>query len=166
MSKFKEMVYQEKHLKRPEVLLDEEVGEFRVRIHTLGVCPTAYIGIPKRYKWAWGLTYHNFNAIGVHGGVNLCRAGDGEIFPEGYYWVGWTYDHAGDRYGAGELMIEGKEWTTEEIYQEAVDAAYKLHGTLELTAQILDTFDLCGELFTKKILKSLAELGERSGLWD
>lgn len=125
----KKMIYSTKRLDPPRVLLDEKVGKYRILILNCGYHPCGYVGVPLNHLLA-GIDYDNLD-IEVHGGLTFSAKGDGNIWPENYWWFGWDYAHAGDYAGYEPLLqnqLGGKKWTTEEIYQEALSVIEQLEN--------------------------------------
>lgn len=100
-----------------------------------GYC--AYIGVPESH-WLADMEGLQF---ACHWGVTFRGPGGDGIRPEGWYWYGWDYQHAGDFLefpeellaAAPEIaaLIEGlnkgkKKWTQEEIEHDLIDAAVSL----------------------------------------
>jgi len=102
----------------------------------------AYIGVPLAH-WAADMEELYFPC---HQGVSFREVGDGHLRPEGYYWYGWDYCHAGDRISlpkAIEEMLEAdgffdlfpksntKAWGIAEVEAELFDAAGSLLSSLK-----------------------------------
>lgn len=107
-----------------------------------GFC--AYIGVPKDHCLAdmEGLEFD------CHRGITFRGPGGDGIRPEGWYWYGWDYQHAGDHIALPENSLDeippelasviqslhgGKKWTIPEIEQDLIDAAVELMGVLGAT---------------------------------
>ena len=128
----KEMVYKVKRLDPPEVLLDKKVGKYRILILNYGYHPCGYVGVPLDHPLA-RINYDDLGVLDVkvHWGLNFSAKGDGVIWPENYRWYGWSYDHTGDYAGYDPILsiqLEGKKWTTKEIYQEALSVIEQLEN--------------------------------------
>jgi len=131
----KEMIYKTKRLDPPEVLLDKKVGKYRILILNYGYHPCGYVGVPLDHPLA-GVIYDDLGVldIEVHGGLSFSAKGDGNIYPKNYWWYGWDYAHVGDYAGYDPILsiqLEGKKWTTKEIYQEALSVIEQLEDIVK-----------------------------------
>ena len=75
----------------------------------------AYLGVPKDHP-LWGM-HHTDIPLQCHGG--LMSSGEGS--PEGFWWYGWDYAHAGDFAifdGPTHLSSGAKKWTVEEVKED------------------------------------------------
>lgn len=105
---------------------------FLYYILNLGTHPTAYIKIPKDHKY-YGKDYGEID-LDVHGGVTYSNEGlniSKNQRIEGWF-VGWDYAHYGDYIGYDLIVpkiyrVDGKKWTTKEIYEEVRQACYQLN---------------------------------------
>lgn len=93
--------------------------------------PCAYIVLERNNKvLSYGDSCEALDkVINCHGGVTYSDDYLGQkgmfISKDKYLWViGWDYAHDGDRFG----LISGKEWTTEEIYDEIKDVNKQIMG--------------------------------------
>ena len=107
----------------------------------------AYLGVPQQH-WLADIDDLEFPC---HWGVTFRQAGDGALWPAGWFWFGWDYGHAGDFIDVpdeirvledllppemrkmlnGGFLRKGKNWTVEEVEHDLVDAALSLNETLE-----------------------------------
>lgn len=108
------------------------VNDFEIAIVNRGSHPCGYIRVPdKMFEKARKIAhemdasvydYDNWYAD-VHYGLtyaNVRRPFKDDRLTEGF-WIGWDYAHAGDH--CGLIWHPGeKEWTTEEIFEEALNA--------------------------------------------
>lgn len=105
-----------------------------------------YIGIPVDHPLA-GFSYEDLPSIDCHGGLTYAQAGEGGKWrPEGYYWYGWDYAHAGDKTWYGDdtpkFDFDEKDWTLKEVKDDAWSAIYdfkKLRNFAEKVAQSQST---------------------------
>ena len=108
-----------------------------VIVNTRGSHPCAYINVPKsvldvsasrNYGHEPDLDYDAWYSE-VHGGFTFA---DTELnYPgcERGYWLGWDYAHCDDftcYYEGQKPMYYEKAWTTEEVYQEALNVIENL----------------------------------------
>ena len=102
------------------VLAFGEVKGFVFKIISYGSHPCAYVGCPLDHPIA---TSDDFD-VDCHGGLTFGQPGDGELFDEELYWIGWDYAHGGDffLYYDSELTpiegLPGRKWTVFEILDE------------------------------------------------
>jgi len=59
-----------------------------------------YVAVPKGHP-CYGrhyncMPYDDIFPVGVHGGLTFAREGDGDRWPEGYWWLGFDCGHAYD----------------------------------------------------------------------
>ncbi len=121
---YKQMVYQEK--RKIEILYEGLYLGFQFYILNLGTHPTAYIEIPRTSK-LYGKGYNDID-LDVHGGLTYANS-DLNGVKNNSWFIGWDYAHCGDYYGydirwkGTELDSENnKKWTTEEIFNDVVNA--------------------------------------------
>jgi hypothetical protein len=116
-------------------------------------CFCAYVGVQADHTLA-GLEEFDFEC---HWGITWKSWGDDEFLPAGWYWWGWDYGHAGDRMDLPEMPPEFKElfdeldellasegivkrapkdWTVEEVTQDALDVLVTLREQLAHSAQL------------------------------
>lgn len=105
---------------------------FLYYILNLGTHPTAYIKIPKDHKY-YGKDMDEID-LDVHGGVTY--GSEGLYISENQniegWFIGWDYSHYGDYLGYESIIpkiyrINGKKWTTKEMYEEVRQACYQLN---------------------------------------
>ena len=107
----KKMVYGLR--KKCKILYSGEYKGHKFAIINLWSHPTAYV------ENKMGITdYCDFhlNDVRVHGGFTYCGTGHWSEESKNTSWLGWDYAHYGD-YIYGNTL-SGKQWTTEEIYDE------------------------------------------------
>ncbi len=124
---YKKMVYQTN--RNLEILCDGVYKNYQFYILNLGTHPTAYIEIPKISK-LFGKTYDELYEMGidvdVHGGLTYSNSYLQNIKRDTWF-IGWDYAHWNDYAGYEEYMpkdirTNGKKWTTEEIFEDVVNA--------------------------------------------
>lgn len=91
-----------------------------------GASLCAYIGFPLWHPLA-NMSYDDI-PLEVHGGLTFADKGHGQ-WPEGKYWIGWDYAHAGDKcfydldwHHAAIPGFNEKEWLVEEVAAELKEA--------------------------------------------
>lgn len=130
---YKQMAYQPDRIF--EVLCQGKYEEYQFYIMNLGTHPTAYVEIPITNK-LFGKDYFEIydmeTDIDVHGGITYSR---NHLFggEKNKWFIGWDYAHAGDYAGYSEkypelarLSIYDKKWTTEEIFEDVVNAIQQI----------------------------------------
>lgn len=103
----------------------------------------AYIGVPENH-WLADLEMLEFPC---HWGITFRGPGN-EVFPQGWYWYGWDYAHAGDyiELPAGlEALLKkeglqlpfgrGHRWTVDEVEHEIIYVAVNLLEALKQAEQ-------------------------------
>lgn len=97
----------------------------------------AYAGIQKDHPLA-GFGYDDLMGVNAHGG--LTYAGNGVTgVPDGYYWYGWDYAHAGDvsvydhKYGK---TPDEHDWTLDEVIEDSWSALYDIKKIATLAEKI------------------------------
>ena len=119
----KEMEYQPEFIQSGETLHEGEYMGYEFVIISYGHHPCAYVGVPKGSKFFkkwWGRNCMSNIDGKTHGGLTYSRMGvNGRMMKK---WVlGWDYAHAGDFSGSlarfAKYGIEGRKWSTEEIYE-------------------------------------------------
>jgi hypothetical protein len=98
----------------------------------------AYIGVPLDHPLA-GNSYDDI-PINCHGGLTYNDKG-GDAWPDGYWWYGWDYAHAGDACGfspSGISMIHGDDtkWTPSMVESDAWDARYEFKKLMRLAEKV------------------------------
>lgn len=98
----------------------------------------AYLGVPVGHPLA-GHDYNNV-PLAVHGGLTFASEGGG-FLPEGFYYYGWDYAHAGDHmsFGTGIPMPrfhDDKEWTLGEVKSEVQEALWDFKSFVKLAEAI------------------------------
>jgi hypothetical protein len=108
------------------ILSDEYINSLRTLIMRGPAALTAYIGIPADHPLA-GKGCGDL-PIEVHGGLTFSAGGD-KFRPEGLWWYGWDYGHAGDasfydlKYG---LIPGAHKWTVAEVHAQLESATSQL----------------------------------------
>ena len=119
----KEMIYQANRIY--EILGDGVYKGWHYKIINYGTHPCAYVEIPQEHG-LYGVDYIDIN-IDCHGGLTYSKFDE-----DGNYYIGWDYAHYGD-YAGYEMMfpeicrINGKKWTTEEIFEEVKQVINQLN---------------------------------------
>lgn len=124
---YKEMTYGPD--RKLEILLEGTYKGYQFYILNLGTHPTAYIEIPresKLFRKGYNQIYDMGIDIDVHGGLTYADDHLQDI-KENTWFIGWDYAHYGDYVGYEEIMprkirVGGKRWTTEEIFDDVVNA--------------------------------------------
>ena len=104
-----------------EVLMHETYKGFEFYILNLGYHPTAYVNVislPQHKEKDYE------EIIYVHGGITFendkLEIEENKVV-KGYF-IGWDYAHYDDYSGLNMLFsFEGKQWTTEEIFEDVKD---------------------------------------------
>jgi hypothetical protein len=98
---------------------------------------TVYLGIPPTHPLA-GYGYDDL-PIDCHGGLTFSSEGGGH-WPEGYYWYGYDYAHAGDytqfKDSPSLVFEDDKKWTIKEVVADAWGAVYDLHKLMGLAEKV------------------------------
>lgn len=109
-----------------EILKQGYENGIKFVIMSLGTHPCCYIGVNKNHELA-GFHYDDI-PLQVHGGLTYSDEGAGEYLPEGYYWYGWDYAHAGDYTGYDTGIIDrsdNKRYTLEDLESDIWDATWQ-----------------------------------------
>lgn len=98
----------------------------------------AYLGVPSDHPLA-GFHYDSI-PLDCHGGLTFASEGQ-DHFPEGFYWYGWDYNHAGDRaalhYDTYIPSLEtGKSWSLGEVKAETHQVIYDFGRLVKLAERI------------------------------
>lgn len=124
----KDMVYKDDYIdecRKKEVLYSGIYKGRKFSIVSLESHPVAYVSMkdtePKDY-------YNDYyDEVEVHGGLTYCGKSYWDDDKENWY-LGWDYAHAGDLWGYfSKYGRHGKEWTTEEIYEEVQNVVIQLN---------------------------------------
>lgn len=98
----------------------------------------AYLGVPSDHP----LAGHGYDMVPLdcHGGLTFA-GNDIDAMPEGYYFYGWDYAHAGDKTNFGRDISGAdfpgdKAWTLGEVKQEVRMAVYDFKHFIELAEAI------------------------------
>lgn len=128
------MVYTRTRFKKPVIICDKIMEGHRCIILDLGTHPCAYVGVPSTSKLV-GVS-SELLPMDCHGGFTYASFGK-DYLPEGYYWFGWDYAHAGDFSFISEP--EGKKWTVKEIESECWNVAYNMTKLRKLINQVSES---------------------------
>jgi len=103
----------------------------------------AYIGLPQDHP----LAGYNYELLPVdcHGGLTFASEGK-DKWPEGFYWYGWDYSHAGDyAFYWDEPPLAGSfphddehKWLLGEVISDSWTAKYDFKNLMKLVEQIAD----------------------------
>lgn len=124
---YKQMVYGPK--RKLEILFEGTYKGYQFYILNLGTHPTAYIEIPRKsklFRKTYLEIYDMEIDIDVHGGLTYSNDHLQNI-KENTWFIGWDYAHCNDYAGYEEEMptyirTGGKKWTTEEMFEDVVNA--------------------------------------------
>lgn len=120
----------------PGTILHDEIKDgirFIVMRGPSALC--AYVGVPSDHPLA-GFDYEGV-PVNCHGGLTFSREG-GDEWPEGWYWYGWDYAHAGDavlfdrQYGLGDDV----EWAVDDVIKDSWGAIYDFRELARLAEKI------------------------------
>lgn len=94
-----------------------------------------YVAMPKGHlcygKDFERIPYEDLFPVRAHGGLTFSREGDGEYFPEGYWWLGFDCAHAWDVVPHMPFTFpDGRYRNFQYVKQETMDLAVQL-ATLE-----------------------------------
>ena len=118
------------------IFVDRFDGPCRFLILRGAVSLCAYVGVPKDHP-LWGMQYDDL-PLQCHGGLTYSGEG-GKGLPEGFWWYGWDYAHAGDfailprsaRLGSGD-----KQWTVEEVYKDSLATIDQFKKLCDLAVKV------------------------------
>jgi hypothetical protein len=102
----------------------------------------AYVGIPLEHPLA-GHSYDDL-PVEAHGGLTYAGKGD-KWRPEGFYWYGWDYSHAGDwSFYQDKLPVSltigtDKKWLVEDVIKDSWEAIWDFKKLVKLAKQIKGT---------------------------
>lgn len=101
----------------------------------------AYIGIPLEHPLA-GQDYDDL-PIDCHGGLTFSGSGNDDVYrPEGFWWYGWDYGHAGDKcfydldFDLGTSRSGDTGWLVEDIIKDSWSAKYDMEHLIKLAEGI------------------------------
>jgi len=109
----------------------------------------AYVGVPKDHPLA-GFSYDDLPSVEAHGGLTFASEGNSKgSWPQGYYWYGWDYAHAGDVsvYDHDiKIRVSGpnpdyKDWTVAEVVKDSWDALYDFKKLVKFAEKITSPKD-------------------------
>ncbi len=130
------MEYSTQRCDKKIILAHDVYKGYEFYITSLQTHPTAYVLLTKKDKLFFGNEYQCTEHINCHGG--LTYSGKYSKGTEEQWIIGWDYAHLGDRLG----VISGKEWTTEEIYEDVknvIEQVIEFNKLIEhMTRQILE----------------------------
>lgn len=99
----------------------------------------AYVGIPIDHPLA-NQGYDDLPIV-AHGGLTFASKGR-DAWPEGFYWYGWDYAHAGDcAFYDDEFRVAGKvnldkKWLVKDVIDNSWETLYEFKKLLHLTEAI------------------------------
>lgn len=94
----------------------------------------AYFGIPIDHPLA-NKPYDDL-PLDVHGGLTFSGEGEDKFRPKDFWWYGWDYGHTGDKSTYDSLVLDGKEWTPEEVKGEVENALWDFKKLMKLCESI------------------------------
>ena len=136
-----------------EAALDVEVGTklrdyykegIRIAILRGPASFCAYFGIPIDHPLS-GYSYEELPGLDCHGGLTYSSPGKANGFlPEGYWWYGIDYAHAGDvcfhdleyNLSRSQPGREEHRWTVEEIESDILYAIWNIQALMNLAEKI------------------------------
>ena len=137
----KENIYCEKPFD-PKEIITLDSGIFKgipYLILNFGIHPCAYIGVPSG-SMLTGMNIRNI-PLRCHGGLTFGDYGDG-IRPEGVYWLGWDYGHAGDYSGyLAHICPNERKWSTEEILEEVKSVIWDFKDILIFVDEVTSALE-------------------------
>ena len=111
----KPMIYTSE--RKREILAHDTYKDYEFAIISLGTHPCAYIGIPDGHRfYKKESTEDIFDSLPAHWGFTYSDQGVAGLMQDKWV-IGWDYAHCVD-YMALPIPIEGKRWTTKEIFEE------------------------------------------------
>lgn len=121
--KLKEMVYETEF--RTKLLYRSSYKGYDYFVYSMGLFPTAYIGVDKSSK-LYGKRTDELWKLPVHGGVTYASSslnGYELLYDKSMWFIGWDYSHGFDYIGlyinnCSSINDNCKKWTTEEIIEE------------------------------------------------
>lgn len=147
--KTKQELYTWENISKAEsgtVFLDEFDEGVRFFIMKGGSALCVYVGIPIDHPLA-GFGYDDL-PLECHGGLTFSGAGHkskegGSIWPEGFWWYGWDYAHAGDycdfydtSLSKGSILRQDKKWLVEMVKEDSWSAIYNFKILMKLAEKI------------------------------
>lgn len=129
LTTLKPMKYKLEEKSYKEILAEGKYMGYHFIIVSYGVHPCAYVEIPEGHPY---FGKDNVN-LPVHGGITwkdfFAPALQEDLVPGEHCWyLGWDYNHFGDYSAYNELygfLLEDKQWTTLEIFEQDVCPAIK-----------------------------------------
>lgn len=126
----KNMLYKQERVK--EILYSGEYKGRKFAIVSLGTHPCAYVSITENDK-----NTDSSKEVLVHGGLTyIGPAHWNTTYTDSNEYIGWDYAHAGDYWAGfdigitfvGEISyLNGKKWTTQEIFDEVKQVIEQLN---------------------------------------
>lgn len=118
----KAMIYKNDSVR--EVLSEGTFLNYRYWIISLGTHPCAYVEISKEHPYRKINDYDRLD-INVHGGITYLRK---DLYlkesVKNSYIIGWDYAHCFDY--MSPYFLDGKKYTTEEIFEDVKDVIKQL----------------------------------------
>lgn len=119
--------------RKVEILAEGKYKGYHYVIVSMGTHPCAYVEVPRSHK-CYNAKFKDttFMFVQCHGGVTFASSlglfydvalTDQSLYREGK-WIGWDYMHTGVDCIYG--MSHGKQWRTEEIYEDIKRAVNSL----------------------------------------
>mgnify|MGYP000897041619 CR=1 FL=1 len=130
------MKYEEiKKLETVTILKDWMDENVRVIIVRGPVSVVVYLGIPIDHTFV-RKDYNNIE-LDCHGGLTFSNEGDGINRPEGLWWYGWDYAHAGDKafYEESFRISNRIEWNDEMVAEDIVPAIQEFKKLMKLAEE-------------------------------
>ena len=101
----------------------------------------AYLGVPVGHPLA-GHSYEDLS-VEAHGGLTFASEGGRDTWPEGWYWYGIDYAHAGDynfyfdeHPSIFTTPTQDKKWTVEEVKADLWGTIYDFKKLVRLSETI------------------------------
>lgn len=125
--------------------------DIRILVRRGGASLCAYVGIPIEHPLA-GFFYDDM-PLDCHGGLTFCEEGKKDNdWPEGFYWYGYDYAHAGDYMTYYDTLPsstslknlkvlalrEDRKWTIKDVKAEAESVAYDFDKLAQLAVKVKD----------------------------
>ncbi len=125
----------------------------------------AYLGIPEKHPLA-GFNYDDIE-LSVHGGLTYGQLGKLPYWPEGWFWYGWDYAHAGDlgfyelHYHTERQTHEETRWTPEMVHEEVMETIPQFIRLKQIAEQMAPRCSDKEEL-KKMIIHEMEKLKKRN----
>ena len=132
----KKMVYGARS-KNCNILYKGDYKEHKFTIINLGTHPCAYVenklDVTDYYD-------DKLSDVQVHGGFTYCGRCYWNYIATEELYLGWDYAHSSDFTATGIFCTEGKQWTTEEIYDEVQRVIDQLIELEHKEADVVNNF--------------------------